>query len=90
MNKLNKNKIGLILGILLGGFHLIWSLLVALIPKQLQIFFNWIFTLHSIRPVWIITQFNLVNAIILVVLTFAIGYIIGWAYAYFHNIFHKK
>lgn len=87
---LNKNKIGLVVGIFLAIVHIVWSLAVLIIPIQLQTFLNWIFVLHALQPYWVITAFNFVNAILLAVMTFIMGYIFGWVFAWCHNLMHKK
>ena len=87
---MDKNKVGLALGVFLGATHLIWSLCVAIIPKQLQSFLNWIFNLHAIKPVWFLTAFSWTNALMLVILTLIVGYVVGWVFAYIHNLLHKK
>jgi hypothetical protein len=78
---MNKNKIGLTLGYLLAGIHLIWAILIASIPNAVQTFFNWIFKIHGLAPVIQITYMTLANAILLVITTFVIGYILGWLFA---------
>lgn len=73
-----KSKIGLTLGFFLAGIHLIWVFLVALVPVQLQSFIDWVFRLHGLEPVWTITFVTMWGAISLVILTFIVGYAIGW------------
>ncbi|MFA5019883.1 MAG: DUF5676 family membrane protein [Candidatus Pacearchaeota archaeon] len=87
---MNKNKLGLAVGILFAIIHAVWALAVLIIPGALQSFLNWVFKLHSLEPIWIITSFNFLNAIFLVVVTFIIGFIIGWVFAWVHNLLHKK
>jgi len=87
---IDKNKVGLTFGLFLAVVHAVWSLAVAVIPNELQSFLNWVFGLHALEPVFKLTSFNLVNAIILVILTFVIGYIFGWVFAFLHNLLHKK
>lgn len=87
---LNKNKIGLAVGICLAGLHLIWALAVAIIPNILQSFLNWIFKVHFLEPVFTLTQFNLVYMLCLVSVTFLFGFIFGWGYALIHNLVHHK
>ena len=79
---MEKNKVGLALGGFFAGVHLIWALLVAIIPNALQTYFNWIFNLHGITPIIEITGMTLMNAITLVIVTFIVGYIIGWVFAW--------
>lgn len=85
-----KNKLALSLAYLLAAFHLIWALIVWLMPAQLQRCLDWIFNLHGIEPVWIITQMTLVNAIILVIVTFVAGYILGWVLAWLLECYDNK
>ena len=87
---IDKNKVGLTLGLFFAIVHAVWALSVAVIPNILQSKLDWIFNLHFIEPVWKLTAFNFVNAIILVVVTFIVGYILGWVFAWAHNLFHKK
>lgn len=87
---LNKNKTGLVLGYLFAIVHLIWVVLVAIIPNALQNCVDWIFSIHGIEPVWIITEVTLVNAVLLIITTFVSGYIMGWVFAAINNLVHKK
>jgi K+-sensing histidine kinase KdpD len=69
------NKPALVGGLFLGGLHLIWALLVAIIPNALQSFLNWIFNIHFIEPVWFLTAFNFTDAFLLTIFTFVMGYV---------------
>jgi len=90
MEKLDKNKIGLVVGLFFAIIHAIWALTVAIMPVTLQSFLDWIFNLHFIVPVWELTAFNLLNALLLVIITFVFGFIFGWVFAWCHNMLHKK
>jgi hypothetical protein len=90
MGKLNKNKVGLVFGTFLALAHAVWALAVALIPGVLQQFVDWIFTLHSLRSLLIITSFNFVNALMLVVMTFIMGYVFGWVFSAVWNWIRKN
>ena len=87
---IDKNKIGLAVGFFMALAHAVWSLCVAVIPSYLQTFLDWVFKLHAIEPVWILTAFNFMNAILLVIVTFIFGYIVGFVFAWLHNLVHKK
>lgn len=87
---MEKNKIGLTLGYFLAAIHLIWALAVWIIPTQLQKGINWMFELHGIQPYWIITSITVINAILLVVVTFIAGYVLGGVFAWLHNLANKK
>lgn len=88
--KLDKNQVGLIVGIFFAVLHAVWALVIAVIPGTLQSFLNWVFELHFLEPIWTITAFNLVNALFLVVVTFVCGYIFGWVFAAIWNQLAKK
>jgi len=85
VDKLNNNQVGLIAGIFFALMHALWALFVALVPGLLQQFLDWMFVLHSLKPVWVITSFDLMNAILLIVMTFVIGYALGWVFAAIWN-----
>jgi len=86
---LGKNKTGLSLGILFAVVHAVWALAVAVMKGPLQTFLDWVFKLHSIEPVWVLTSFNWLNALLLVIITFVFGYILGWVFALADNLHHK-
>ncbi len=71
--QLNKNKVGLALGIFFGFVHLVWALTVAIIPTGLQSFLDWIFNIHFVQPVYTLIPIDWINALILVVVTFIVG-----------------
>jgi hypothetical protein len=81
-------KSGLVLGVVIGLWHLIWSLLVA--SGWAQPFIDFVFWMHFIRPVYVIEPFNLGTATILVVVTAVIGFVIGCLFAVLWNWFHKR
>lgn len=85
----NKNKIGLIVGLFFAVVHAIWAFFVAVMPSSLQSFLNWVFVLHSLHPYWIITAFNFLNALFLLVVTFIFGYLFGYLFAGIWNWMHK-
>ena len=85
MQKAETHKIGLVFGSLMGFFHVVWSLLVAL--GWAQGLMSFIFKLHMIEPVYSISAFSLTTAATLVVVTTAIGYIVGSVAAILWNKF---
>jgi len=74
--KFNANMVGLWTGIVIGGCHVLWSILVAFGWAQSLI--DWIFGLHFILPIFTVTEFKLATAAILTGLTFIVGYAIGY------------
>lgn len=85
--RISPNKSGLALGGLLGAFHLLWSLCVALGIGQMML--DFIFTLHMIHPVYTVGPFDVVTAGGLVVVTALVGYAFGFVFALFWNRAHR-
>ncbi|MDO8534736.1 MAG: hypothetical protein Q7S17_08360 [Xanthobacteraceae bacterium] len=81
------NKAGMALGLLIGGWHLSWALLVA--TGWAQPFIDFIFWLHFIKPIYVIGPFNAGVAALLVGITAVIGYVLGYAFAMLWNWVHK-
>ena len=88
MNPINKNKAGTAFGAFLGLFHVVWALLVAF--GLAQGYINWIFELHFIAPPYVIGEFALGTAIMLVIVTAVFGYIFGWVMAWLWNWAHRS
>jgi hypothetical protein len=86
MDQISPNRAGLVLGALLGGWHLLWSLLVALGVAQPLI--DFLFWIHFIKPVYVIESFALGRAAILVLVTAGIGYLMGVAFGMIWNRVH--
>ena len=85
---MNKNKIGLIFGSFMALSHLVWSLMVLL--GVAQAFYDFIFWLHMISLPWHVTGFTLVQSVSLIIVTFVIGYIMGYVIAWLWNKFQKE
>lgn len=88
MKELNEKKIALTLGLFLGGWHLIWSLLIVL--GLAQPLLNFIFWAHMITNPYQVTGFVLTQSLILIAVTFTVGYIGGLVFAKISNKVHKK
>jgi hypothetical protein len=84
----NPNKVGLVIGALIGGWHFVWSLLVGI--GWAQPIIDFIFWAHMIKPVYIIKPFDPVAAATLVVITGVIGYVFGFLGAAFWNRLHRR
>ncbi len=87
MATMSPNRAGLVVGAILGGWHLLWALLVAL--GWAQIVVDFLFWIHMIKPIYVIQPFDLGLAILLVVVTAAIGYAIGSSFAAIWNRIHR-
>jgi hypothetical protein len=77
----------LVIGALIGGWHLLWASLVALGWAQPVI--DFIFWMHFIRPVYVVGTFDAAIAIVLVVITSGIGYALGCVFAVLWNGLHR-
>jgi len=77
----------LVLAILLGTWHLLWAVLVAVgLAQPLIDFILWI---HFIRPVYVVERFNVGTALLLIGVTAAVGYGVGWCFAILWNKLHR-
>ncbi len=81
--RLNANMVGMVLGTVFGGAHLGWALLVA--GGYAQGLLDWIFSLHFLDNPYIVADFSMQTAVMLVVVTFAVGYVLGWFFTMVWN-----
>jgi hypothetical protein len=82
----NSNKVGLVIGALIGGWHFVWSLVVGI--GWAQPIIDFIFWAHMIKPVYVIKPFDPVAAVALIVITTVIGYVFGFLGAIIWNRLH--
>ncbi len=75
--EINKNRLGLWTGGLLSGFHLVW--LVLVFTGVAKMLFDWILSMHMLSFSYSILEFNYLNGLILLVMTFVVGYAGGFA-----------
>lgn len=87
MKKLSENKVALAVGLFVSGCHLVWSLLIIL--GLAQPLLDFIFWAHMMVNPYRITGFTLTQSLILVVITFVVGYIGGFVFAKVCNATHK-
>ncbi len=85
--RINVGKAGLVLGAVIGGWHLCWSILVAL--RLAQPVIDFVFWMHFIKPIYVIEPFEIVRAAILLIITAGVGFIIGSVFALIWNALHK-
>lgn len=87
MNHLNPKKTGLAVGKLLGGVHLVWSLLVALGSAQALVDFSlWA---HMVSLPVVVKPFDISAAIAVIVVATAVGCALGYAFAKIWNYLHR-
>jgi hypothetical protein len=84
----NPNKVGLVIGALIGGWHLLWSLLVLIGWAQPTL--DFVFWAHMIKPVYVVKPFDPVAAVTLIVITAVIGYAFGFLGAMIWNRLHRR
>ncbi|MFA7298850.1 MAG: hypothetical protein WC010_04370 [Candidatus Absconditabacterales bacterium] len=84
---LNKFKAGLVFGCFISFIHLIWAATIAIMPTAMQNFLNRIFGLHFLQPVYVLTPATRGKGILLIIVTFVIGYIMGIIFSYLRNKF---
>ncbi len=80
---INPNKSGITLGLVCGGSHALWAVLVALGFAGTVL--DFIYQLHFLRPNYAVASFNVVTAIELVVVTGLVGYALGYVFGIVWN-----
>ena len=86
--QMNVWKVGSVLGLVLGGWHLCWSILVAL--RWAQPVVDFVFWMHFVKPLYVIEPFAIGRAVILIVVTAALGFVIGLVFASIWNGLHPR
>ena len=86
--ELNKAKTGLVLGLFMAIAHAAWVIIVGLGVAQGLI--DWVSKMHLMENPYIVSDFNLSTAIGLLVMTFVVGYILGWVFAALWNGLKKS
>jgi hypothetical protein len=84
---LDKHRTGVAVGLFLGGWHLVWALLVA--SGWGQPLIDFVLWLHMIHLPYVVGPFQLLPAALLVVLTGLSGYLLGWLFAVAWNSAHR-
>ena len=87
MKELHTQKVALTVGVFIGGWHLVWSLLILI--GLAQPLLNFIFWLHMLANPYQVTGFDITQALLLIIVTFSVGYAGGWVFATLWNTMHK-
>jgi hypothetical protein len=80
-------KTGFALATVMGGYHLCWSILVALGWAQAVI--DFVLWAHFIKPIYVVEPFEVLRATILVAITVALGFLLGAGFAVVWNAWTK-
>lgn len=75
--KCNEHAVGLTLGVVVGLMHLGWAIVVAL--GYAQGLLDWIFGLHFLDNSFTVMEFQMQEAVLLIVVTSLVGYVAGYA-----------
>ena len=86
MKAIDPVKAGITLAAVLGGWHLCWALLVA--AGWAQPLIDFIFWMHFIKPVYVVGPFDLGIAIILIVVTTVVGFLVAYVFSILWNRLH--
>jgi len=81
------NRVGVVFGLLLGGWHCAWAFLVAV--GWAQAVLNFIFWAHFLASPWQVNAFHLGTAAILITVTATLGYVIGNVAGHLWNWIHN-
>jgi len=78
---ISKNRFGLVFGLFFAIMHAIWAIAVAITPSGMEKFLDWVMSLHFMTMAITINPFSLGKAILLVIVTFIVGFVLGWIFA---------
>lgn len=87
MKEMNEGKVAMTFGLFIGGWHLVWSLLI--ISGVAQTLLDFVFWAHMIANPYKVTGFTLSQSLILIGMTFVFGYAGGYVFAKVWNRMHK-
>jgi len=84
---MNQKKVALVLGSFAGLVHLVWSIAIAL--GFAQPWLDFVYRMHSLNNPFVVAPFSLMRSIGLIVVTFIVGYVVGFIFATLWNKLHK-
>lgn len=84
---MSPKKVALVLGSFVGLIHLVWGVLIA--AGFAQPLLDFIYAMHSLNNPFTVAPFDLMRSIGLVVVTSAVGYVVGYAFATLWNKLHQ-
>lgn len=83
----NPNKVGLVISALIGGWQLVWSLLV--LSGWAQRISDFIFWAHMLQAVYVSKSFSISASLTLITITAVAGYIFGYPRVAIYNWLHR-
>lgn len=83
----NPHKVALVFAALMGGWHVVWSVLVVLGWGQPLI--NFVLWAHMIQVPYVVGPFDLTASATLIVFTAVMGYVGGYAIGLVWNRVHR-
>lgn len=84
---INPTKTALTVGAFIGGWHIVWSLLVAF--GWAQVLIDFVLWMHMMTVPWVVKPFDLAASATLVIVTWIFGYVIGYIFAKLWNRMHR-
>ncbi len=88
MKKLNPNGVGLAVGGTVAFLHLVWSFLVMMgLAVWLM---DFVFMLHFLNNPFELQPFAFGPAVTLIIVTFGVGYAVGWVFTSMWNMVAKN
>jgi len=87
MDAVKPNKTGLVFGAFVGGWHVLWVVLVAL--GWAQPVLNFVFWIHLLKAPFTVEAFNVGIAVLLILVSTAIGYLVGYILGVLWNWVHR-
>ena len=87
-DEINKNQLGLTLGIVFTILHALWVIIVWVgLGKSVV---DWMHSIHFLSDVHTITAVSLGTAVIGIIVAFVSGYVLGWVFAAIWNLVGEK
>jgi hypothetical protein len=83
MGHVDPNRLGIVLAVVLSGWHAVWEGLVAAGVAQRVV--DFVYRLHSVKSEMVVEPFDAGRALVLLALTAGLGYAAGAAAAMLWN-----
>ena len=87
MKTLNPQHIGLVLGSFFAFVHLLWVIMNAL--GFAQWYLDFVTSLHFVNNPFSLQPFDITRGLLLVVVTFFVGFLWGYVFAFIWNKVHE-